>query len=130
MRIIALCFTALLSLAALAQGVPGPGQPGPGPQIDSCNATYNGSYQYSGGPLWITLERLDWNGNINVTLDYRGQLYYGQGRCDGRGVSFRVRGGWPHEAQFAWAYGRPQMRGTQWVRGRPYQGFYLEYRGY
>ena len=127
MRILALCFTALLSLGASAQGVPGPGQPGPG--ADSCNATYQGSYEYSGGPLWITFERQNWRGDIFVRLNYRGQVYYGQGRCGSRGFDFQLRGGWPHAGEFAWAYNVPQMQGTQWVRGRPYQGFYLNYRG-
>ena len=133
MRILTFCFMALLSYSAMAQGIPGPGQPGPGPGIDSCDATYEGSYEYSGGPLVITL-RHDYSDpsglGITVELNYRGRIYYGTGRCGNRRADWTLEGGWPHYVEFQWAYGTPAMRGTQWVRRQPYQNMYLSYRGW
>lgn len=134
MRILAFCFMALLSYGAMAQGIPGPGQgPGPGDGIDPCTATYEGSYEYSGGPLVITLRHdyvRDGSGQgVTVELNYRGRLYYGVGHCDGHLADWTLDGGWPHAVEFQWAYGTPAMRGTQWVRRQPYQNFYLSYRG-
>jgi hypothetical protein len=136
MKLLTAFLFAVLSCAAWAQGAPAPGPhphprpPRPIPQDDACEATYYGYYQMAGGPLWISFDRLNGRGDINVTLNFRGNIFYGQGRCNDEGVNFWVRGGWPHEGRFYWGDGEIQLQGTQWVEGRPYQNFFVNTRGY
>ncbi len=118
MKLLAVLILSLFSSLAFAGG--GYGQR---PSDDQCNMTYEGSFQFGGGPLTITFERTGYN-TVDVISNYRGWVVYGDGFCDETGVRYRLQGAPPQSGRFFYGpYGVESLRGTQFVNGRPYQGF-------
>lgn len=118
MKLVAVLILSVFSSFAFAGGGYGQGR-----SEDPCNMTYDGSFQFGGGPLNIRLIRTGYN-SVDVISRFRGWVVYGYGYCDETGVRYRLDGAPPQSGRFFYGpYGIDSLRGTQFVNGRPYQGF-------
>jgi hypothetical protein len=132
MKFITLCLLCVMSLTVTAKGHGGKSGPNfpfpfPIPSAEPCDSNYSGQYQLAGGPLDISIQRGPWAGSVNVTLNYRGQMYWGSGQCNNRSVSFDVAG-YHHAGNFTHnPFGQVSgIEGWQYSNGRPYQQFAVD----